>query len=95
MRRVIKEVDADVISISKIDNFSIVGIDWSPSKCVIVRVGAESFKSISNYNGTPSLLNTWERRTQSEYVEAALNQGSHVKVYVFDSTKELFKWMSE
>jgi hypothetical protein len=94
MKRVIKEVEKNVVSISDIDNSSIVGIDWGTSKSMVIQEDYNVFTSLGN-NCRPNLLNVWERRTQFEYVESAMAQGGYVKVYVFDNIKELFNWMSK
>jgi hypothetical protein len=44
----------------------------------------------------PNLWNVWYAASTREYVEKALRQGNNTKskAFVFDTTYELYEWMS-
>ena len=95
MKRII-HVNEDVVSLCNIEDTSIVGIQWEDgTKCMIIST-SEGFCSL-NHKYKPNLWNVWYAPSTREYIERALRQGNNTKskAFVFDTTYELYKWMSE
>lgn len=88
MKKVTQQTET--VSIDNITNDSIVGIDWGAYKSQIVQTDIETFTALNN----GSTVYTWSKPTKKEYVETALNKGERIKAYVFDTYKELYKWLS-
>ena len=92
MKKVIFEQDEQVISLNDITDEMIVGVFW--------KRGNKSFL-IKDYNGntvgielnTLTTFSHWSKPSHREYVK---NTGFDAKsIFVFDSPKELAKWLAE
>ena len=95
MKRIVIEQD-ETIALNDVDNTLCVGIQWeSDQKAIIIRT-AQGYCSMSNYN-IPNIMNVWYADTLQEYVERSLKQGNNTnsKAFVFNNTKELYKWLSK
>lgn len=88
MKKVTQQTET--ISIDNITNDSIVGIDWGAYKYQVIQLGTETFIALNN----GSTVSSWSRPTKKEYIETALNKGERIRAYVFDTYKELYKWLS-
>jgi len=96
MKRIIKEADPEVIAIDNITNTSIVGIKWESGSKIMIVSTPDGFCGLSN-DVRPNVLSVWHEATVQGYLTRALNQGNNRNstAYVFDTTSELYKWMSE
>jgi hypothetical protein len=95
MKRII-HVNEDVVSLYNISDSSIVGIQWQRGDRAMIISTADGFCALSNRH-KPNLWNVWYAESTQEYIERALKQGNNTKskAFVFDTTYELYKWMSE
>jgi hypothetical protein len=95
MKRII-HVNEDVVSLHNISDSSIVGIQWQRGDRAMIISTADGFCALSNRH-KPNLWNVWYAESTQEYIERALKQGNNTKskAFVFDTTYELYKWMSE
>ena len=94
MKRIILKSE-EVVSLDKITNTSIVGIQWeSGQKCMIIDTNI-GYCSIAD-DHYPNTCNVWYEDSVEEYVRRSLNQGNNTnsKAYVFENVKELYAWMS-
>lgn len=90
MKKVIFE-DVKNFYFKLIDDNSIVGILIDGKKSFILET-KDGFSGIKQ--DSLSLKHSWSRNTVSEYV-SELNKNNSVDFFVFDSIKELYKWLSE
>jgi hypothetical protein len=95
MKRII-HINEDVVSLYNISDSSIVGIQWQRGDRAMIISTADGFCALSNRH-KPNLWNVWYAESTQEYIERALKQGNNTKskAFVFDTTYELYKWMSE
>ena len=95
MKRIVTKSE-DTVTLCDIEDTSIVGIKWECGCKGMIISTEEGFCSLNNRN-KPNLWNVWYAASTREYVEKALRQGNNTKskAFVFDTTYELYKWMSE
>ena len=94
MKRIILKSE-EVVSLDKITNTSIVGIQWeSGQKCMIIDTNIGYCSIADDYY--PNICNVWYADSVKEYVERSLNQGNNTnsKAYLFNNIKEIYEWMS-
>ena len=94
MKRII-HVNEDVVSLYNIEDTSIVGIQWECGDKAMIISTADGFCALTNRH-KPNLWNVWYAKSAREYIERALKQGNNTKskAFVFDTTYELYEWMS-
>jgi len=94
MKRIVNKSENTVL-LCNIEDTSIVGIQWEDGSKGMIISTEEGFCSLNNRN-KPNLLNVWYAQSTREYIERALRQGNNTKskAFVFDTTYELYEWMS-
>lgn len=90
MKKVIlNENKKDKVYLKDLDNDNIVGILWEDKEKTTCIKFENSFFEVDNFQNTAKKLN--EKDIQ-RYIKGS---DSIIEVYVFDTMKELFKWLSE
>ena len=94
MKRLITR-NEDTVPLCNIEDSSIVGIQWERGDKAIIISSPDGFCALSNRH-KPNLWNVWYAPSAREYIERALKQGNNTKskAFVFDTTYELYEWMS-
>lgn len=89
MKKVIFKKRTEEVYLSDLNDDSIIGIQW--------KTGVKTFVVNSNDGfvgcGKLSTLGSWEKDSKKEYVKTAIEQKP--EIFVFETEKELFKWLSE
>jgi hypothetical protein len=94
MKRLITKSE-DTVALCDIEDTSIVGIQWERGDKAMIISSPDGFCALSNRH-KPNLWNVWYAPSTREYLERALRQGNNTKskAFVFDTTYELYEWMS-
>lgn len=93
MRLVIEEkTPYAFINIQDVNDGSIVGVEFKNGRrCAVINLGCSKYTSIGS---DLDASDNWTKESIKEYVQRVIAmQGT--SVYVFNASKELFKWMSE
>jgi hypothetical protein len=95
MKRIVNKSENTVL-LCNIEDTSIVGIQWECGDRAMIISTPDGFCALSNRH-KPNLWNVWYAPSTREYIDRALKQGNNTKskAFVFDTTYELYKWMSE
>ena len=95
MKRIITTSE-NTVTLCNVEDTSIVGIQWERGDRAMVISTDQGFCALSNRHN-PNLLNVWYAKSAREYVKRALIQGNNTKskAFVFDTTYELYEWMSK
>ncbi len=90
MKRVIvTEKDIETVNIDSIDNYSIIGISEN-LKHYVIKVKNGYCASTDN-----DITNKWVKDTQKEYIQEFCKRVPESQIFIFDTHKELFKWLSD
>lgn len=94
MKRIVTKSE-ETVTLYDIEDTSIVGIQWQDGCKGMIISTEEGFCSLNN-KYKPNLWNVWYAKSTREYIERALRQGNNTKskAFVFDTTYELYEWMS-
>ena len=93
MKKVLVQDASNVIDLSQVTNDSIVGIKWrTKRKNFIVKLKNESFVSIGGSD--LDVANSWSEQSVKQYIKRAF-EGQEAEAFVFDTLKELYRWLSE
>lgn len=88
MKKVIFEPET-IINIEKVNNDSIVGIQWVNGNRSLIIKTMSGYRGISN----DDISESWGKPSKKEYIEKAVSAGG--TVFVFESHSEVFRWMGE
>jgi hypothetical protein len=96
MKKIVRELAEDQISINAIEDSDFIGIDWNENnhKAIVIRDN-KGFASFTFTPCMPDLRNVWYTNTAKEYVNKALSQRSEVKAYKFETSEELITWLNQ
>lgn len=95
MKKIIDKVPSEFARLDDINNKSIVGILWADgAKSFVIRVRDTSFVSVGAGLTNFDVSNCWGEPSVKEYILSATN-GQRATAFLFESDKELYKWMSE
>ena len=90
MKKVITEVDRNVVNIDDLNNKSIIGIEWRfNDKSFIVENKEGEFCGM-NFKSL-SLQGSWSAKSLHDYVTQAAEQNP--EIYEFDNVVELYNWL--
>ena len=89
MKKVVFNSNPSTINFEKINNDSIVGIQWRNGRRTMVTKSIQGYIGVSDDN----IYSAWDEPSKVSYIERARKSGCHV--FVFENHSELFKWMSE
>ena len=94
MKKVIFEQDEEVIRLEDITDKMIIGLLWKDKHKSFLIKNIEN-KTFGFSLDDRSLNNKWTRDTNKEYIKSFLSNEINSKVFVFDSPKELARWLAE
>lgn len=90
MKRVVKVLAKDEVSLKDVTNTSFVGIMFAQEdEKSWVALTTKGYEGMSL--GEQDMCSHWTAKSKIEYVDIAL--GIEAKVFLFDSYEELIKWL--
>ena len=95
MKQVLKPQNIEFSTPDAITDDSIVGVQWrTGDKSYIIRQSNHTYVGIGGEQGEEDKIEEsyWTCDSKREYAEEALEQNA--KVFVFETYKELYKWMA-
>ena len=93
MKQVQFKASQEFVNYEEITDNSHVGVLWGAgNKTVVVKGYDEQFRGLGNE--TSSLTSAWGAESKQEYAKKA-NDQPKVKVFTFESRKELLTWFAE
>lgn len=94
MKKVVKNVFEDVISIETITNESFVGILWSNKrKSALATLGDSEYIGINEKND--NMHHAWTGSSKYLYVKEAVENQVGTIAYVFEDRLELLTWLNK
>lgn len=93
MKKVILKEKIEEVYLSDLNEDSVVGVQWidDVKSSFVYNKCQEEYTQIANDRSNTISMNG--KKTIKEYIEYIGTK--HIKVYLFETQKELFKWLSE
>ena len=94
MKKVIIEQNEQVIRLEDVRDAMIIGIKWKSGKKSFL-LKNEDDETIAISLGERDTIGCWSKSSHFDYVKEVISSSTKNNAFVFDSTKELAKWLAE